>query len=233
MTIIQPEFLAGGYVLTRPVERDDEYMSSELLPEPILTLSSCLADLALEYWWNEENVAQAADFGVPAPLWPELISRYLDQFGSSLGAPGVAYSPWVIREFVERFVSEPADLVILGCGIAPDHAARLIRDYRTPPERGEYGVFGMIERQVAFEDGGEPLGFEVLSYEYGLEHSWLCNLLEREAAEQFDMAPDPRGFIDSFADATRVADHANRDDIGTEPGLWLPWLVVQYPIAST
>jgi hypothetical protein len=197
-----------------------------------LSVSGCLADVALEYWWNEDNVVESADFGVPERLRPELITWYLDQFDSRLGAPGVAYSTAVLREFVERFVPDPDELVILGCGLDPDHAARLVRECRTPSERGEYGVFEMIEKRRGLDGGGSPRGFEVLSYEYGLEHSWLCNSLEQEAFEQLGITPNEMGLLDTFEEASRVAEYVNREDVGAEPGLWLPWLIVQYPIAA-
>ena len=72
----------------------------------------------------------------------------------------------------------------------------------------------------------------MLSYEYGIEHSWLCNSLERDAAEQLGVTPNSNGLIDLYDDADRVAEYANRDDVTTEPGLWLPWLIVQYPIVT-
>lgn len=139
----------------------------------------------------------------------------------------------MLREFVERFVPDPAELVILGCGLHPEHAARQVHECRTPSERREYGVFKMIEKRRALEGGGSPRGFEVLSYEYGLEHSWLCNSLEREAFEQLGITPNELGLLDTFENASRVVDYVNRDDVGAEPGLWLPWMVVEYPIAAS
>lgn len=231
MAMADREFLAGGYFLTRLIERNDEFMAPDLLPDRIMTLSSCLTHVALEFWWNQENVAEAADFGVPSDRRPDLITWYLDQFESRIGAPGVAFSTAVLREFVDRFVPDPSGLVILGCGLDAKSAARLIRDRRAPPERGEYGVFEMVEKHVPLEEGGTPQGFEVVSYEYGLEHSWLCNSLERDVHEQFGSEPNGRGLLDTFEEAATVADYVNRDDVGAEPGLWLPWLVVQYPLA--
>ncbi|MBT8200830.1 MAG: hypothetical protein KJO36_09960, partial [Acidimicrobiia bacterium] len=71
--------------------------------------------------------------------------------------------------------------------------------------------------------------FEVLSYEYGLEHSWLCNRLEDDALAELGVSPNPRtGLLDSRQDATAVADWINEGSIGAEPGLWLPWLIVEY-----
>jgi hypothetical protein len=41
------------------------------------------------------------------------------------------------------------------------------------------------------------------------------------------------GLLDTFEEASRVAEYVNREDVGAEAGLWLPWLVVQYPIAAS
>ena len=232
MPMSQDEFRAGGYLLVRPSTRDDEFMAADLLPRKILSLSSCLCDIALEYWWNEENVADAAGFGVSQDRLSELTRWYLEQFDTRLGAPGVGYSVEVLREFVARFVPSATDLVILGAGVAPADSARLRSDYPVLPGRGKYGVYDMIERNLPLEPDGTVLGFEILSYEYGLEHSWLCNALERAAAERLDVIPNSRGFIGSYEEAASVAEYANREEIGAEPGLWLPWLVVRYPLTS-
>ncbi len=66
-------YVSGGYLLTRPVLRNDRFMSSELLPASFVTLSGCLADFVLEFWWNHENVAGATRFGVSESRLPELI----------------------------------------------------------------------------------------------------------------------------------------------------------------
>jgi len=199
------------------------------LPARIYTASSCLTDVALEYWWNEENVARAGDFGVPGNRWPELIAWYTDQFDSGIGAPGVARTPGVIHEFVERFVTDSDDLVLLGLGLSPDHTSDLIANHRTPPERGEYGVFQELERHSPLHPGGDVLGFDVLSYEYGLEHSWLCNSLERTAHDDLGITPNRAGLIDTPEQANDVATMAN-ESTAVEPGLWLPWLLVNYPV---
>jgi hypothetical protein len=49
-------------------------MATELLPEFLLTPSGCLADLALEFWWSEENVVEARAFGVLEGLLPDAVA---------------------------------------------------------------------------------------------------------------------------------------------------------------
>lgn len=232
LTIDAADYVAGGYILTRRVARDDAHHSADLLPAWIVSAGPCLADMALEYWWNEANVAEAAGFGVPESSWPELISWYTEQFETSIGAPGIARSPDVIHEFIDRFVTDRTDLTLLGLGLAPEHARELIDNWRSPPDRGEYGVFEMLERGVSLHPGGTALGYEVISYEYGLEHSWLCNSLETLAHERLGITPNEHGLLASASEAAAVADMANDSD-AVEPGLWLPWLLVTYSLIPT
>jgi hypothetical protein len=206
-------------------------MSSDLLPAFFATLSDCLSDFAFEFWWNEENVAGATRFGVAEERLADLISWYRIEFDRRLGAPNVAFSIGVISEFVRSFVEDATGFVILGCGLSEDHRAQLLQGHRAAVGMGEYGVYEMLEANHRFEAGGTVLGFELISYEYGLEHSWICNSLEREVQSRLGISPNPNtGLLDPYEDAVVVADYMNRDDVGAEPGLWLPWLVVQYPI---
>jgi hypothetical protein len=220
---------ASGYFLTKPVAGNDRSMDSSLLPGPLISLSTCLAESAFEYWWSAENVESATGFGVPAGRLPELVTWYRDRFGVEFGAPNVAFTLAVVHEFIEQFVEDPADLVVLGCALAADQADRLLQ-HPAAPDQGEYGVYEAIRGDMPLDEGGEVLGYEVLSYEYGIEHSWLCGGLERDAREVLGISPGSWGLIAGESDARAVAAYANRDDVPTEPGTWFPWLVVRYPV---
>lgn len=92
----------------------------------------------------------------------------------------------------------------------------------------------MLERNVPLEPGGTVLGFEPLSYHHGIECSWLCNSLERSAEAALGIRPDPdSGLLSDVEDAVRVVEHISQDDVGAEPGTWLPWLVVRYPLHTS
>ncbi len=223
-------FVAGGYFLTRPVVRDDVYTATDLLPPRFVTLSGCLAAFAFDFWWNEENVAAASGFGVSARRFGELIAWYRERFGRDLGAPNVAYSTAVIREFVRGFVDDPDGLTLVGCAVSADDRTRLRDRHRSPGGGGTPGVIEMLDRDEPLDPGGVPLGFEPVSFEYGLECSWLCNSLERPAAAALGIRPDPAtGLVATYDDAVRVVGYIGRDDVGAEPGTWCPWLLVRYP----
>ncbi|MER5348908.1 hypothetical protein ABT093_01015 [Kitasatospora sp. NPDC002551] len=81
--------------------------------------------------------------------------------------------------------------------------------------------------------GGREIGWEVLGYDDGVLHSWLCNDLHRDAVRDLGVTTDGRGLLPSREPADRLAAWANaRDD--TKPVTWFPAALVEWdtPIES-
>ncbi|MBB4752875.1 hypothetical protein [Actinoplanes lobatus] len=77
---------------------------------------------------------------------------------------------------------------------------------------------------------GTDLGFEVLGFEDGQFHSWICYGFHRDAARELGVRPNERGLITTLADARRVAELANYGD-DAEDGFpevtWFPALITE------
>ncbi|WP_146169457.1 hypothetical protein [Actinoplanes italicus] len=76
------------------------------------------------------------------------------------------------------------------------------------------------------------LGFEVLGFDEGQFHSWLCYSLHRDAVVELGISPGEHGLLGTLAEARLVADMANRDR-DSEDGFagdctWFPALISQY-----
>jgi len=91
---------------------------------------------------------------------------------------------------------------------------------------GSYGITEQF-RHTLVPAPGQELGWEVLCYDHGSFHSWLCNRLEDDAEKRFGIIPNARGFIDRYEEALKVAaectEHAN-------PGVWSPWMITHYEL---
>jgi hypothetical protein len=79
---------------------------------------------------------------------------------------------------------------------------------------------------------GRILGFEVLGFDEGQFHSWLCYSLHRDAAASLGVSPGEFGLLGTLAGARLVADMANRDR-DSEEGFagdctWFPVLLTQH-----
>lgn len=86
-------------------------------------------------------------------------------------------------------------------------------------------------RKVA--EGGRETGWEVLGYDHGVLHTWLCNDLYRDAVRDLGVEGDERGLLPDGNTAERVAAWANaRDD--TKPVTWFPAALLEWdtPVES-
>lgn len=77
-------------------------------------------------------------------------------------------------------------------------------------------------------------GFEVLGFEAGRLHSWLCYRLDTQALDKLKIRPGNAGLLTTFSDALRVADLANSNR-GTHDGTpeevtWFPSLITEHDI---
>jgi hypothetical protein len=76
---------------------------------------------------------------------------------------------------------------------------------------------------------GRLLGFELLNLEDGLVlHTWLCNKLETHCANALGIRPNAAGCIETLEDAQRCREEISREEVGAEPGPWLPFALVEY-----
>ena len=74
---------------------------------------------------------------------------------------------------------------------------------------------------------GVGLGFEVVGFEAGLLHSWLCNSLQRDARDNLGIVVNQFGLLDTLDQARAVAVMANRDP-GTEEVGWVAVRIIEH-----
>jgi hypothetical protein len=75
--------------------------------------------------------------------------------------------------------------------------------------------------------GGVGLGFEVVGFEAGRLHSWLCNSLQRDARDNLGIGVNQFGLLDTLDQARAVAMMANRDP-GTEEVDWVAARIIEH-----
>ena len=230
------QYVSGGYFLVKYAHRA-ESMSADLLPARILSASNCISDIP-DAWavkWANYNETdrneEAAKFGITSEILPQAIDWVTSGLESQkIGWPVVFYSLETAREFAQSFLPHETELALVGIGLRPEFAAFLLREEKPPENHGTPGIYEALSRGWSLEAGGEVLGFEVLGYEWGGFHSWLCNGLEVDTYREFNIRPNRHGFISDLEEAVKSAEYASREEVGAEPALWQPWLVVTYPM---
>ncbi|MGX6606469.1 hypothetical protein ACWKSP_30730 [Micromonosporaceae bacterium Da 78-11] len=96
-----------------------------------------------------------------------------------------------------------------------------------------------IRRNLARPTAAPPgtvHGFEVLGFDTGRFHGWLCYRLDTQAADRLGIPPGQAGLLTTLDDARRVADMANRNhgghDSTPEDVTWFPALITEYEIVA-
>ncbi|GAA4606210.1 hypothetical protein BJY16_005710 [Actinoplanes octamycinicus] len=79
---------------------------------------------------------------------------------------------------------------------------------------------------------GTILGFEVVGFDTGRFHSWLCYRLDTQARDRLGIRPGNAGLLTGLDDARRVAGLANRNhgthDSTPEDITWFPALLAEH-----
>ena len=220
---------SGGYFLTRTVERA-AFMAADLLPDRLLSLSDCICDFAPSHWaiqWvnvtDEERAAEASKFEVSPSRTQDIVDRATEWLDTGrLGWPSVFFSLQDAREFSKRFLDNCTDLELVGISLHEECVDPFLREERPPADQGEPGIYTAVGNRRPLEPGGRAIGWEVLCYDHGGFHSWLCNGLEVAVAESCKIKPGKSGLIDDANDALAAASYCGRADVGAEPGFWAP-----------
>ena len=229
----------GGYFLTVPTRRP-QHLSSTLLPAAIVSLSDCICDFIPSAWaveWadfsREERLYSASKFGLSEGQLDEVIAWTTRRIGQrQLGWPSTFFSLETARDFAGRFLLAGQGLAVYGIAMHENDLERFLSEEVPPSGQATPGVFEAVGSGMTPAPGGKVLGWEVLGYEDGWFHSWLCNGLEVEVAEELNVRPNDRGFISCSAEAAIVAEYCGREEVGAEPAFWAAWQVREYSVGD-
>src|SRR4029079_6581908 len=154
------QYISGGYFVAKYAKRA-ECMSADLLPDRILSASSCIADIpeawAVE-WANYKETdrrEEAAKFGIAAEVLPEVINWVTSGLASQrIGWPVVFYSLETARQFAEKFLHDQNDSALVGIGLQPEFAALLLQEEIPPEQHGRPGVYEALGQGLSLDASG-------------------------------------------------------------------------------
>jgi hypothetical protein len=237
-------YRSAGFVVTRRVPRPD-YNAPDLLPSLIVSASSDVATFFPDVWsiaWcglePAARRAEAAKLGIAPERVDGLVAAVTTRIADAerYGWPNIAYTLEAAWEMA-RLAAPEGGLTVLELGLRASDVPALL-EASAPPEQvpgtaplGEPGVRIALRRDGAVLATGRPLGFEPLCFNVGLGCSWLCNGLEVAVARELGIRPNSSGLLSDPEESRRAVAYISRDDVGAEPGLWLPWLLLEHSLA--
>lgn len=232
--------MSAGFLVTREVARPP-YVSAELLPDRLVSASGCIASFVPDTWcieWTQDTLEstteEAEAFALDSPTLTRLTEWVTQRFDKHMGWPNVIMDLNVAIELVHSFLSTSPEVKVLELALHQSMTELFCRVAEPPPPKpgfatvGRQGVCEAILKANPPTQGGNILGFEPLVFDYSLSCSWLCNSLDTVVADTLGIKPNENGLIDTLDHARRCVEYISRDDVGAEPGLWLPWLIVDH-----
>lgn len=212
---------------------------NRLLPERILTVSTCIVDSYPDAWalpWVETAPDQLRSIQEKIALDNTVFENLRNWVKTTMdngrfGWPNVFFSVHTAQEFYLRFLGALLDIRIIGLSLSKDVASDFLCEERPQEGCGAIGVWTMVNRGLARIRSGSPLGFDVLGMEFGGGfHTFTCNSLEQDFHDKLGITFNKDGLIDDYSKAIVAAEYTNRDDVGAEPVIWYPFRVDEYPI---
>jgi hypothetical protein len=235
------EFCSCGFLITRSVPRPC-YVSAELLPERIASVSTCISKFVPDTWcieWTgdsqESRLEDARAFDLDLEVLRKVTDWVTPRFGGLIGWPNIVFDLGTARQLVEQFLGELDDIKVLELGLHKSLIEAFCDEAEPSPQQpgfapiGRQGIHEAVLKRRPLALGGCIQGFEPLVFDGSLSHSWLCNSLETSVSKHLDIRPNSFGMIDQFEEARACVEYISRDEVGAEPGLWLPWLIIEHP----
>ena len=156
---MRDDLIALGYLIVRPMQRDS-FFSAELVPELIVSASTCLCrqfpgDYAVD-WCSVTDVERAqklADFGIDPDQQPAARKWATENFDDLFGWPGTFYSLGAAIEARTTLIPPATDVRVLGLGVHETELDDFLRYAAPPPPtegyapQGETGSFTMAKRR--------------------------------------------------------------------------------------
>jgi hypothetical protein len=235
------DYLCGGYFLSRP-RRD---YNDPPFPDSYLSISGDICDFVPDSWaieWAHQDDTpeeRAKTFNLEPETFKTLTEWSTAHIGKKFGAWNVIYQLETAQYLRTRFLSHLIDITLFGIGLHSRFYKNFIEKTAPPPTQpgfapnGEFGIHTSIKQKRFLAPGGISLGFELVNQgRAGMRCSWLDIGLEKNAQEM-KIQINEFGLIDNLEDAIKYTNLVTEGKVKlgaiiTEPGPWLPWLLVDY-----
>jgi len=233
------DFVSAGFVITPKVPRLT-YFSVELLPDHLVSLSSCIACFLPDAWcieWADADSGglpeEAQVFGLEPATFADLTSWVTERFGQSIAWPNIIRTLDVAEQLYSTFLNTRGNFKLLEIALHQSMTEIFCREAEPVQQPGyaplgRQGVHEVLLESNRLTKGGKVLGFEPVVFNDSLSCSWLCNGLETVVADTLAIQPNEHGLIQKYDDARKCVEYISREEVGAEPGLWLPWLVIDH-----
>lgn len=225
------KFIFGGYFIVIPTSRSD-FMDKELVPEKIVSISQCICDVVPGIWglsWvkdREKDIDRIMDvFEMSYAEFLKLEEWVTEKFDEGKYGWQHGFSELnFAKEFAEIFLTRVKEYWIFSIGLSQSEVKLFLEEEAPQGNIGNTLIYNMLCKGKLL-DMSNLMGFDILGYDMGGFHSYLCNGLEKDLKEKFNITPNKYGLYDNYELLLKGAEYISTDEVGAEPALWQPWAI--------
>ena len=151
-----------------------------------------------------------------------------EEFEKNFDFPNIFNNYESAFEFCQNFLYNQHDLKIIGIALPRIHRDSFLEEQ----DDLRYRIFKNINNFLPLDSNSTILGYEILGFDAGVFHSYICNGLEDEYYEKYNLVLNENGFISTEEEAFILSKYTNEEIKDTEPVLWLPWAILDTPYNS-
>jgi hypothetical protein len=226
---LNQNFYFGGYYIIKPTTRSD-WMNEDVLHEIILSASRCICDFFpdIDVVWSKSKKKKEEymkTLGLDSHTYNEMELWINKEFEYNFDFPDVFNSYESAVEFCHKFLYSQNDLRVIGVALPKIHRDAFLEEQ----DDLRYGICKNLNKSLSIDSNITILGYEILGYEYGGFHSYICNGLEDDYYDKYNFKLNKNGLISTMEEAQILSDYTNEVIEGTEPVLWLPWIILDIP----
>lgn len=218
------DFINYGYYIIEPISKPN-YIS--LCCEDILTPSHCICNLhpllAASFWDHHKNeqIKYQQTLRLSDEKFADMkktVSILFNERKLDNDSRFIALSDML--SFYKNYLLRVPTLKLISIALED-----IYRDCFFNEIRDTSNIFCPLNEQ---QFGGNLLGYDILGWDYGGFHTYLCNSLETKISAKFPLLVNKFGLIqNSYLEVKQFSEYIA--DMG-EPVLWLPFAVWEYPI---
>lgn len=231
---LKENFYLGGYYIVKPTNRED-WMDGEIFQDVVLSASSCICEFFpdLDIIWSQSEKKKKKyrkELMMDEKTFDEMKEFICERY-EAFESQCVFDSYEDIFKFYNRFFSTRDDLKIIGIALPKKFKRVFLEDAdENDAETLESEVCKNIFYEKYINPKGKILGYEILGYEYSSFHSYICNNLFDYYRDKYGFKLNENGFISTLEEVEKLVDYTNRENLPSEPVLWLPWILIEYPV---
>lgn len=227
---LKQNFYIGGYYIIKPLPRPNR-MNDNVLHELILSASRCICKFYPDYSviWNESKTQKEEymkAIGIDGCTYDSMECWLKEEeCANNFDFPDVFNNYESAIEFCRKFLYNQSDLRVIGVALPAIYRDSFIKEQNDLRN----GICNNLMKYLSIDSHSTILGYEILGFEQGGFHSYICNGLQNEYYKKYKLTLNENGFISSLEEAQTLADYTNEQIEAKEPVLWLPWAILDTP----